>query len=129
MLLNWNVSSRKKMEGFKMGKFNFNAAVKDICNKVNALINEQEMKYYVKKGGEWKTADDLDLLFFNKSEFVDILPRKRGDLMQTNTWQGFILAVFIGNKNNKDEHYTIAQLNEAERMAPAWLQENSNLVA
>ena len=109
-----------------MGK-KFNNIVKDICNMVNSLVNEQELKYFVKKGGEWKTADDLDLLFFNNSEFV--MPRKRGDLLQSNTWQGFILAVFIGNKNNKDEHYTIAQLDDAERMAPAWLQENSNLVA
>ena len=106
-----------------------NEAVKDLFNKLNALINEQELKYFVKKGGEWKTATEMDLLFFKKEEFADVMPRKRGDLLQTNSWQGFILAVFIGNKNNKDEHYTIAQLNEAERMAPAWLQENSNLVA
>ena len=104
-----------------------NEAVKDLFNKLNALINEQEIKFYVKKGGEWKTATEMDLLFFNKEEFINVLPRKRGDLLQSNTWQGFILAVFIGNKNNKDEHYTIAQLNDAERMAPVWLQENSNM--
>ena len=106
-----------------------NEAVKDLFNKLNALINEQEIKFYVKKGGEWKTATEMDLLFFNKEEFINVLPRKRGDLLQSNTWQGFILAVFIGNKNNKDEHYTIAQLADAEKMAPAWLQKNSNMVA
>ena len=106
-----------------------NEAVKDLFNKLNALINEQEIKFYVKKGGEWKTATEMDLLFFNKEEFINVLPRKRGDLLQSNTWQGFILAVFIGNKNNKDEHYTIAQHADAEKMAPAWLQKNSNMVA
>ena len=110
-----------------MGKLN--NIVKDIFNSINALVNEQELKYFVKKGGEWKTASEIDLLFFNKSEFVDVLPRKRGDLLQSNTWEGLILAVFIANKNSKDIGYVNAQLSDAEKMAPAWLQENSNLVA
>ena len=110
-----------------MGKIN--EMVKGLSNMINSMLNEQELKYFVKKGGEWKTATEVDLLFFNKSEFVDILPRKRGDLMQTNTWEGLILAVFVANKNNKDIGYVNAQLAEAEYMAPAWLQENSNMVA
>ena len=108
-----------------MGKFN--EVVKDVCNMINSLLNEQELKYFVKKGGEWKTADDLDLLFFHKEEFVDVMPRKRGDLLQTNSWQGFILAVFIGNRNDNDTNYVMNQLSDAERMAPVWLQENSNM--
>ena len=110
-----------------MGK-KFNV-VRDICNMVNSMLNEQELKYFVKKGGEWKTATEMDLLFFNNSEFVDVLPRKRGDLLQSNTWEGLILAVFIANKNSKDIGYVNAQLADAERMAPDWLKENSNLVA
>ena len=106
-----------------------NEAVKDLFNKLNALINEQELKYFVKKGGEWKTATEMDLLFFNNNEFVDVLPKKRGDLLQSNTWEGLILAVFIANKNSKDIGYVNAQLSDAERMAPDWLKENSNLVA
>ena len=109
-----------------MGKFN--EVVKDVCNMINSLLNEQEIKYYIKKGGHWKIANEIDLLFLNKSEFVDTLPRKRGDLLQTNSWEGLILAVFIGNRNNKDVHYVTNQLNEAEKMAPEWLRENSNLV-
>ena len=109
-----------------MGKFN--AVIRDICNMVNSMLNEQELKYFVKKGGEWKTADDLDLLYFHKEEFGDVMPRKRGDLLQTNSWQGFILAVFIGNRNDNDTNYVANQLAEAENMAPAWLQKNSNLV-
>ena len=108
-----------------MGK-KFNAVVRDIRNMVNSMLNEQELKYFVKKGGEWKTADDLDLLFFHKEEFVDVMPRKRGDLLQTNSWQGFILAVFIGNRNGSDTHYVMNQLSDAERMAPKWLCENSD---
>ena len=108
-----------------MGK-KFNAVVRDIRNMVNSMLNEQELKYFVKKGGEWKTADDLDLLFFHKEEFVDVMPRKRGDLLQTNSWQGFILAVFIGNRNGSDTNYVMNQLSDAERMAPKWLCENSD---
>ena len=109
-----------------MGKIN--EMVKELGNMINSMVNEQELKYFVKKGGEWKTADDLDLLFFRKEEFVDVMPRKRGDLLQTNSWQGFILAVFIGNRNDNDTNYVANQLADAENMAPAWLQENSNLV-
>lgn len=109
-----------------MGK-KFNAVVRDIRNMVNSMLNEQELKYFIKKGGEWKTADDLDLLFFNKEEFIDVFPRKRGDLLQTNSWEGYILAVFLTNKNGKDTHYVVKQLADAEKMAPDWLRENSNM--
>ena len=109
--------------------FKLNAMVKDLSNKINAMINEQEIKYFVKKGGSWRVADELDLLFFNKEEFMEVLPRKRGDLLQSNTWEGLILAVFISNKNSKDIGYVNAQLADAEKMAPAWLQKNSNMVA
>ena len=98
-----------------MGKIN--EMVKDLSNKINALINEQEIKYFVKKGGSWRVANELDLLFLNKEEFVDVFPRKRGDLLQTNSWEGYILAVFLTNKNGKDKHYVANQLAEAERMA------------
>ena len=108
-----------------MGKIN--EMVKGLSNMINSMLNEQELKYFVKKGGEWKTATKMDLLFFNKSEFVDILPRKRGDLLQTNSWQGFILAVFIGNRNGSDTNYVMNQLSDAERMAPVWLRKNSNM--
>ena len=106
-----------------------NEAVKDLFNKLNALINEQELKYFVKKGGHWKVATEMDLLFLNKEEFIDVLPRKRGDLLQTNSWEGLILAIFLANKNGKDTHYVVKQLADAEKMAPAWLQKNSNMVA
>ena len=108
-----------------MGKIN--EMVKDLSNKINALINEQEIKYFVKKGGSWRVANELDLLFLNKEEFVDIFPRKRGDLLQTNSWEGYILAVFLTNKNGKDTHYVVKQLADAEKMAPNWLKENSNM--
>ena len=104
-----------------------NEMVKGLSNMINSMLNEQELKYFVKKGGEWKTATKMDLLFFNKSEFVDILPRKRGDLLQTNSWQGFILAVFIGNRNGSDTNYVMNQLSDAEKMAPVWLRKNSNM--
>ena len=107
--------------------FKLNEMVRDIRNMVNSMLNEQELKYFVKKGGEWKTADDLDLLFFRKEEFVDVMPRKRGDLLQTNSWQGFILAVFIGNRNDNDTNYVMNQLADAEKMAPDWLKKNSNM--
>ena len=103
--------------------------LKEIANKINSLLNRQEVKYYVKKGGRWEIANELDLLFFNKDEFINTMPRKRGDLTQTNTWEGLLLAIFIGNANNKDTHYVENQLNEAEKMAPDWVRENSNLVA
>ena len=128
MFLNWNVSSRKGRK-LKMGKFNFNEAVKDVVNMINSMVNEQEVKYYIKKGGHWNEADRLDLLFLSKREFVKRWPRKRGDILMTNSWQGYILAIFVGNKNNKDIRYTINQLNEAEKMSPDWVRENSNLEA
>ena len=108
-----------------MGKIN--EMVKDLSNKINALINEQEIKYFVKKGGSWRVANELDLLFLNKEEFIDVFPRKRGDLLQTNSWEGYILAVFLTNKNGKDTHYVVKQLADAEKMAPSWLKENSNM--
>ena len=107
--------------------FKLNAMVKDLSNKINAMINEQEIKYFVKKGGSWRVADELDLLFLNKEEFVDVLPHKRGDLLQTNSWEGYILAIFLTNKNGKDTHYVVKQLADAERMAPTWVRENSNM--
>ena len=94
-----------------------NAVLKDLGNMINSLINKQEMKYYIKKEGRWSVAGKMDLLFLNKKEFVDVLPRKRGDILQTNNWEGFNLAVFIGNKNGKDKNYIANQLAEAERMA------------
>ena len=108
-----------------MGKIN--EMVKDLSNKINALINEQEIKYFVKKGGSWRVANELDLLFLNKEEFIDVFPRKRGDLLQTNSWEGYILAVFLTNKNGKDTHYVVKQLADAEKMAPDWLKKNSNM--
>ena len=107
-----------------MGKIN--EMVKGLSNMINSMLNEQELKYFVKKGGSWRVANELDLLFFNKEEFVDVMPRKRGDLLQTNSWQGFILAVFIGNRNGSDTNYVMNQLSDAERMAPKWLCENSD---
>ena len=125
MFLNWNVSSRNGEE-FKMSK-KFNEVLKDLSNKFISLFNKQEMKFFVKKGGEWRVANELDLLFLNKEEFVDVMPRKRGDLLQTNSWQGFILAVFIGNRNDNDTNYVMNQLADAEKMAPDWLKKNSNM--
>lgn len=104
-----------------------NTIMKDICNMINSMLNEQELKYFVKKGGHWNEADRLDLLFLSKRELIKHWPKKRGDLLMTNNWQGFILAIFVANKNNKDIRYTIDQLNEAEKIAPDWVKENSNL--
>ena len=98
-----------------------------MVNKVNAFINKQMVKFYIKKGGHWNEATRKDLLFLSKREFSNVWPKKRGDLLQTNTWEGYLLAIFIANVNNKDVRYTIDQLNKAERMAPAWLRENSNM--
>ena len=98
-----------------MGKFN--EVVKDVCNMINSLLNEQEIRYYIKKGENWEAASKMDLLFLNKREFIDALPRKRGDLLQTNNWEGFVVAAFLTNKNGKDKHYVANQLAEAERMA------------
>ena len=98
-----------------------------LVNKVNSLVNAQVVKFYIKKRGHWDEANRHDLLFLSKKEFADVWPKKRGDLLMTNSWEGFILAVFIANKNNKDVRYTIDKLNEAERLAPAWVKENSNM--
>ena len=106
-----------------------NEAVKDLLNMINSMLNEQELKYYIKKGGCWRIANEIDLMFLNKEDFTDVLPRKRGDLLQTNSWEGYILAAFLVNKNGKDMRYIANQLNDAERMAPNWLRENSNMVA
>lgn len=98
-----------------------------LANKINEFVNKQEVKYYIKKGGHWYEAAKRDLLFFRKRDFMNVWPRKRGDLLQTNSWEGYLVAVFIGNRNNKDIHYTIDLLNKAEHMAPAWVRENSNM--
>ena len=97
-----------------------------LVNKINSLVNAQAVKFYVKKSGHWYEATRKDLLFFpirnNKS-----FPRKRGDLLQLSKWEGNLLAIFIANKNGKDIRYTIDQLATAEKLAPAWVRENSNM--
>ncbi len=98
-----------------MGKIN--NIVNDICNMINSTFNKQEMKFFIKKDGHWDMASKMDLLFLNKEEFMNVLPRKRGDLLQTNNWEGHKLAVFLANKNGKDKNYIVKQLAEAERMA------------
>ena len=100
--------------------------LKEMVNKINSLVNKQEVKYYVKKRGHWDTASRKDLLFFRFRK-NDKFPRKRGELLQTASWEGNLLAIFIANVNNKDVRYTIDQLNKAEKMAPAWVRENSNM--
>ena len=101
--------------------------LKKLANKINSIVNTQETKFYIKKGGHWDTATRRDLLFLSKRDFIKQWPRKRGDLLMTNNWQGFILAIFVGNKNEKDIRYTIDQLATAEKMAPVWVRENSNM--
>ena len=98
--------------------------LKKMVNKVNSLVNKQEVKYYVKKGGHWDTASRKDLLFFRFRK-NDKFPRKRGELLQTASWEGNLLAIFIANVNNKDVRYTITQLEKAEKLAPNWVKENS----
>ena len=93
----------------------------DLANYINAACNKQIMKFFVKKDGHWAPASHMDLLYFKS----DHMPRRRGDLLQTNTWDNKILAVFIGNENNKDTKYTLRQLQDAEKMAPEWLREAS----
>ena len=100
--------------------------LKEMVNKVNSLVNKQEVKYYVKKGGHWDSANRKDLLFFRFRK-NDKFPRKRGDLLTTNSWEGYLLAIFIANVNNKDVRYTIDQLSEAEKKAPVWVRDNSNM--
>lgn len=98
-----------------------NAIINDLSNFVNSAVNKQALQFVVKKNGHWQKADGLDMLFF-KSEHM---PRRRGDLLQTNTWNGHLLAVFISNENGKDVHYVKRQLREAEEMAPQWVLDNS----
>ena len=98
-----------------------NAGINEICNVVNGAINKQEFKFFVKKNGHWDKATKMDLMFF-KSEHM---PKRRGDLLQTNTWDNKLLAIFIGNANEKDTHYVRRQLGEAEKMAPEWLRKAS----
>ena len=97
---------------------------KKIANKINSIVNAQVVKFYIKKKGHWDEATKKDLLFFpvrnNKS-----FPRKRGDLLQLSNWEGNLLAIFVANKNGKDIRYTIGQLEKAEKLAPAWVKENS----
>ena len=95
-----------------------------MVNKINSLVNKQEVKYYVKKGGHWDSARRKDLLFFRFRK-NDKFPRKRGELLQTASWEGNLLAVFVANANNKDIRYTIGQLEKAEKLAPNWVKENS----
>ena len=98
--------------------------LKEMVNKVNSLVNKQEVKYFIKKGGHWDTASRKDLLFFRFRK-NDKFPRKRGELLQTASWEGNLLAIFIANVNNKDVRYTITQLEKAEKLAPNWIAENS----
>lgn len=96
-------------------------ALFDLSNFVNAVVNRQVMKIFVKKNGHWAPATKMDLLFFNSEH----MPKSRGDLLQSNTWDNKLLAAFIGNANEKDTHYTLRQLQDAEKMAPQWLREAS----
>ena len=98
-----------------------------LSNIVNTMVNKQEVKIYIKKNGHWDVASRHDTLFLSKREFVKEWPLKRGDILQTNNWKGCILAIFIANKNGKDIRYTIDQLATAEKMAPNWVRENSNM--
>ena len=102
-------------------KTRINAIINDLANFVNAAINKQQMKFFVKKDGHWMKASRIDLMFFKS----DHMPQRRGDLLQTNTWDNKILAIFIGNANEKDTCYTRRQLQDAEKMAPQWLRESS----
>ena len=99
--------------------------MENICNAINSFVNDQELKFFVKKNGHWDVATRRDLLFFSKKDFKKSWPHKRGDLLQTNNWNGLLLAIFIGNKNGKDVRYTITQLERAEKLAPNWVRENS----
>ena len=100
-------------EVFKMG---INAAIKDVINMINSLVNNQELKYFVKKNGHWDVATAEDLMFFKEHNMN--MPKKRGDLLQTNTWRNHLLVVFIGNENDKDIRYILKQLQKAEKKAP-----------
>ena len=105
-----------------MSKF-INVLVNWFVNMVNAFVNRQELKYYVKKNGHWDVATAGDLMFFQESKMN--MPKKRGDLLQTNTWRNHLLVVFIGNENDKDIRYILKQLQKAEKGAPGWLRQRS----
>ena len=100
-----------------------NAAIKDVINMINSLVNNQELKYFVKKNGHWDVATAGDLMFFKEDEMV--MPRKRGDILQTNTWRNHLMVIFFANKNGKDIRYVLKQLQHAERTAPEWLRRSS----
>lgn len=100
-----------------------NAAIKDVVNMINALVNKQVLRYYVKKNGHWDVATAEDLMFFK--EYKMNMPRKRGDLFQTNTWRGHLIAIFFANENEKDIRYVLKQLQKAEKRAPEWLRKSS----
>ena len=100
-----------------------NAIVNMFFNIINAFVNRQELKYYVKKNGHWDVATAGDLMFFKEHNMN--MPKKRGDLLQTNTWRNHLLVVFIGNENDKDIRYILKQLQKAEKRAPEWLRKSS----
>ena len=100
-----------------------NAIVNAVLNTINTLVNRQVLKYYVKKNGHWDVATAGDLMFFKENNMN--MPKKRGDLLQTNTWRNHLLVVFFANKNGKDIRYVLKQLQHAERTAPEWLRRSS----
>ena len=100
-----------------------NVIVNMVFNIINAFVNRQELKYYVKKNGHWDVATTGDLMFFQESKMN--MPKKRGDLLQTDTWRNHLLVVFLANENDKDIRYTINQLRKAEKRAPEWLRKSS----
>lgn len=100
-----------------------NAIVNAVFNIINALVNRQVLKYYVKKNGHWDVATGKDLMFFKEDKTN--MPRKRGELYTTNTWRNHILAVFVANENCKDIRYTIKQLQKAEKWALIGLEKST----
>ena len=100
-----------------------NTIINAIFSIINALVNRQVLKYYVKKNGHWDVATAGDLMFFQESKMN--MPKKRGDLLQTNTWRNHLLVVFLANENDQDIRYTINQLRKAEKRAPEWLRKSS----
>lgn len=100
-----------------------NVIANTIFSIINALVNRQVLKYYVKKNGHWDVATAGDLMFFKEDKMN--MPKKRGDLLQTNTWRNHLLVVFFANENDKDIRYTLKQLQKAEKRAPEWLRKSS----
>ena len=100
-----------------------NAIVNAVFSIINAFVNKQVLKYYVKKNGHWDVATAGDLMFFKENKMN--MPKKRGDLLQTNTWRNHLLVVFFANENGKDIRYTLKQLQKAEKRAPEWLRKSS----